>query len=72
MKISLKKLKLIFLILLVGQNQIITAKSIFMKSSNRQLTVVIKKVRNSYKGESFRLVEEILKRISIDFIDKDL
>ena len=72
MKISLKKLKLVFLILIVGQNQIIEAKSIFMKSSNKQLTVVIKKVKNYYKGESFQLFEEILKRISINFIDKDL
>ena len=72
MKISLKKLKLIFLILIVGQNQIIEAKSIFIKSSIKQLPFVINKVKNSFKEEYIQLFSEILKRTSSNFIERDL
>tara|TARA_Y100001978_G_scaffold94405_1_gene84511 strand:+ start:624 stop:845 length:222 start_codon:yes stop_codon:yes gene_type:complete len=65
-------LEILFLIFFVSQNQIVDAKSIFIKSSIKQFPYVIHKVKNSFKGEYLQLFNYILTRSSKNLIDRDL
>ena len=73
MKNFLKTSKgLLFLIIIVGQSQVVDAKSIFIKSSIKKLPIAINKINNSLKREYVKVFAEVFKITTKKVINRDL
>ncbi len=65
-------LGLLFLIIVVGQSQVVDAKSILIKSSVKKLPIAINKINNSLKREYVKVFAEVLKITTKKIINRDL
>ena len=65
-------LGLLFLIIIIGQNQVVDAKSIFIKSSVKKLPIVIKKINNSLKREYVKVFADVFKITTKKVMNRDL
>ena len=63
---------LLFLIILVGQTQVVDAKSIFIKASFKNLPIEINKINDSLKKEYVKGFVEIFKITTKKVMNRDI
>ena len=62
----------LFLIILVGQTQVVDAKSIFIKASVKNLPIAINKINDSLKKEYVKGFVEIFKITTKKVMNRDI
>lgn len=65
-------LGLLFLIIVVGQSQVVDAKSILIKSSIKKLPIAINKIDYLLKREYVKVFVEVLKITTKKVVNRDL